>query len=137
MDDFLIPAPGADTCLRLHASTREPSGALSHVRAELVAPSLHAAASVYVHGPLGLARLFEDMARDWKGWSGAKEWSSLEGELTLRCTQDALGHVALQASLQQSAYPSAWKVEAVIAIEAGQLERLAKLARRFEDSDGP
>jgi hypothetical protein len=31
-------------------------------------------------------RTSEEMTREWRGWSGAKEWASVEGELKLSCT---------------------------------------------------
>lgn len=43
---------------------------------------MSAAATVYVYGDDGLPTYFEDLAEQWRGWAGARSWSSLEGQLS-------------------------------------------------------
>ena len=44
-------------------------------------------AKVYIYEPHSLALLFEELAASWKGWEGAKEWSSVEGVLVSRVSR--------------------------------------------------
>ena len=66
--------------------------------------------------------LFQEMARDWKGWSGKKEWAALEGELRLTATSDSSGHITVAVYLS---YQSGdFTASATISLEAGQLDRV-------------
>jgi hypothetical protein len=73
------------------------------------------------------------MAANWRGWTGAKTWSSLEGELQLSAEADRTGHVTLLIDLCEGA-PAVWSVTLQVVIEAGKLGDLARAAREFEDS---
>ncbi len=80
----------------------------------------------------GVLRLFVEAARDWTGWSGAKVWESLEGEFRLELSHDGLGHVALAVRLRHDFGGwDEWRQDAVVWLEAGQLERIARDARRL------
>ena len=70
------------------------------------------------------AELFEDLAANWRGWLGRKEWRSLEGELRLTAECDRLGHVWITTELGQGS-PAAWTATLVVLVEAGQLDGLA------------
>jgi len=74
------------------------------------------------------------MSRHWQGWSGVKEWQSLEGELSLACTTDGLGHVYIAVTLQPSLDAETWKVHGTAMVEAAQLDGLAEAAKRFVDA---
>jgi hypothetical protein len=56
--------------------------------------------------------LFDEMAREWRGWSGTKEWASLEGELSLSCTADGKGHVDIAIDVRESVYVDKWQLRA-------------------------
>jgi len=73
---------------------------------------------------VGLADFFAGIAADWRGWTGSREWASLDGELTLRAESDRTGHVYLRARLRHGA-PAEWLVAVVLVLEGGQLDRLA------------
>jgi hypothetical protein len=77
-----------------------------------------------------LVEFFESMAIESMGWSGEKSWESLESHVVLRATIDQLGHVYLQAILRNCDDPADWRLETTIQLEAGQLEFIAKVARR-------
>ncbi|MGH7553405.1 MAG: DUF6228 family protein [Longimicrobiales bacterium] len=82
--------------------------------------------------PTGVARLFEAAASEWRGWSGAKRWESIEGELTLELTSDRAGHITLDVSIVNDlGGPDTWRVKSQLSLEAGQLDGLAKEAARL------
>jgi hypothetical protein len=76
--------------------------------------------------------LFADAARRWKGWEGVKSWESLEEALRLELRADRLGHVTLTVRVRSwFAGGDPWQLEADLALDAGQLERIAGEAARF------
>lgn len=90
-----------------------------------------ASARVYLYEPHGLASLFAELAANWKGWEGVKQWRSVEGDFALSCTSDRLGHVALEVTLKSGVYEDDWCVRAVIHVEAGLLEGIAAKVKQF------
>lgn len=82
--------------------------------------------------PTALAEFFDDLAKSWKGWTGDKRFTSVEHDLALRATHDGRGHVLLWVRLGTHVAEDAqtWLVTAPLALEAGQLERLAASIRR-------
>ena len=78
----------------------------------------------------GLHEYWADLARHWRGWSGTREWESLEGDLALSAGIDRTGHVALKVTLQHEA-PWRWQVQIILAVEAGQLEGIAAAVLAF------
>jgi hypothetical protein len=118
--------------------SRDPSASLAlrpfdrdYFLAEVRHAGLHATARVGSYLSGGLGDFFSGLAADWTGWAGAREWGSLEGELTLRAESDRTGHVYLRVRLRRGA-PAEWEVEVALVLEAGQLGRLAAGARAFE-----
>jgi hypothetical protein len=59
--------------------------------ADLRELNLHATIRVCSFMSDGFGDFFEEMAANWRGWSGEKQWSSLEGEFILRSHSDRLG----------------------------------------------
>jgi len=92
---------------------------------------LTASTTVYEHDFAGLTALFLEMARDWKGWKGSKDWRSLEGEMELKASADGLGHVRLEVSLGPNADPDDWRARAVIQLDAGSLAAKAAAIEQF------
>jgi len=82
--------------------------------------------------PVALAEFFDDLARDWRGWTGDRVFTSVEHDLVLRATHDGSGHVLLWVRLGTHVADDAksWLVSAPLALEAGQLEPLAASVRR-------
>ena len=71
--------------LRLSAEPDDP--ALDYLVADLSVDGLSATKSVYAHYASGwreLADFFAGLATDWRGWSGTREWTSLESDLRSR-----------------------------------------------------
>ena len=78
----------------------------------VVDEGLTAQTSIWL-GPEGveepLAGFFADLADDWRGWSGTKEWNGMEGGLRLFCTHDKVGHVTMRVSLSSHS-GTGWKL---------------------------
>lgn len=74
---------------------------------------------------------FDQLAAEWKGWGGEKEWGAIEGEYGLFAKSDATGHIELTVKLQPSFYAPYWCAASVLVVEAGQLDGLASRFRGF------
>src|SRR6476620_9522100 len=83
-------------------------------------------------GPATL--LFQEMARDWKGWGGKKEWRALEGELRLTATCDSCGNITLAVHLSRES--GGFTASATISLEAGQLDRVFNEINAVLPTDG-
>ena len=66
-----------------------------YFRVAIRSHNLSASIQVYAWNSFGsrLEQFFEDVAANWRRWDGEKKWNSLEGELSLVCTSDKLGHI--------------------------------------------
>ena len=82
------------------------------------------------------APLFAQMAASWRGWHGELIWEALDGELSLRCTQDRTGHVSIRVVLRAGPSERDWRVETTIMTEAGLLDELARGAESFFGRSG-
>ena len=81
---------------------------------------------------MGLAKLFRSLSNDWRGWSGIKKWSSIEGEFSITCTHDGLGHIALLIRLSHdSGNSDPWSLNAELVVEVAQLDSIASDAELF------
>lgn len=90
-----------------------------------------AASSARIYLPGDVAALFDDMAAHRRGWEGEKHLSSIEDDLAFSCTYHAPGQVAMNVTLRGGVYGDDWCVQAVIHVEAAQLEELAAKVRKF------
>lgn len=80
----------------------------------------------------GIARLFQEAASEWRGWSGTKCWESLEGEFKIELKADKTGHITINVDINHDCGNSEpWRLKSCIMIEAGQLETIAKRATEF------
>ena len=75
--------------------------------------------------------LFQEMAAEWSGWRGKKEWSAIEGECDFSATADSTGHISFTARLHPRPFPPYWSGEVALILEAGVLEQLAVSATAF------
>jgi hypothetical protein len=85
------------------------------------------------HPAEGLGDFFSRLAADWRGWTGLREWSSLENDLTLSAENQRGGGIVLRVRLHHGA-PPYWELDFGLGLESGQLDRLAAEAREFEQS---
>ena len=84
--------------------------------------------STYHSGPPSL--LFENMARQWRGWEGEKQWAALEDELRLTASSDLTGHIELTVAMRDYSSPADWGLRATLRLEAGQLEEMARAVKK-------
>jgi hypothetical protein len=94
-------------------------------------PDFQGSGRVYADEPSHLAAFFRDLAAHWQGWSGQKQWGSLEGELQFTATSDSTGHTTLGVRLRSGPYPYDWTLTTALLIDAGQLESIAKKMEEF------
>ena len=77
--------------------------------ATVVDANLRASSRVYAYEASSIADLFEDLARNWRGWDGTKSGGSLEGDLCLDCESDRLGHTFIRVTLTSGPYDRSWR----------------------------
>lgn len=102
-----------------------------YFRVTIKSNHLYSFTNVYTFDPYdsNLVKFFEDLAKNWKGFDGKKEWSSLEGEFSLSCASDNLGHFALEATIRNN--EDTRYARKTFYIESGQLEKIVQEARDF------
>lgn len=102
-----------------------------YFRVAIRSQHLSSLTDVYAFDPFdsNLMRFFEDLAENWKGFDGEKSWSSLEGEFSLSCMSDSLGHFALEVTIRN--IEDTRYARKTIYIESGQLEKIAGEVRNF------
>jgi len=107
--------------------------------ADLVDGGLSATKRVYAHYASGwrdLAAFFAGLATDWRGWSGSREWASLESDLKIAARHE-YGHVRLHVTLSQTRADwgnHGWRASADRTLEAG--EQLSRVADELMDLVG-
>jgi hypothetical protein len=80
---------------------------------------------------LRLDTYFADLAAQWRGWEGNKEWEA-DG-LAFAASHDGLGHVTLDVILESPpSLADVWRVRVSLRLEAGTLDRLAREAREVD-----
>jgi hypothetical protein len=114
-----------------HPTARFHSPTIDSFGIELVSDGLTASRFVYVHSfdLDALAGFFEDLADSWKGWDGEKSWRSIEHELLITATSDALGHCLLTFTLRDGPNDT-WKTT-VSGFTIGAGEDMAVVAREM------
>lgn len=120
--------------LRLSAEPDDP--ALNYLFAHVAVDGLSATKRVYAHYATGwgeLADFFAGLAADWRGWSGMREWSSLESDFKIEARHD-YGHVQLHVTLHHALAGwgnHGWKASADLTLEPG--EQLSRVADEMKD----
>jgi len=107
------------------------SAGREYFRVTIRSTHLSSFTDVYAFDPFdsNLVRFFEDLAGNWKGFDGEKEWNSLEGEFSLICTSDSLGHFVLEVTIRNTEDTRC--ARKTIYIESGQLEKIVFEVRDF------
>lgn len=134
MDCFTIQCAQRGATLQFF--NREPedvSRPIDYFSIRVTNMNLDATARVYAFSPHShsLARLFEEIAAEWRRWDGFKTWESLEGELKVHCENDRRGHITIGVELRSGYYDHDWYLKTAVVAEAGQLDVLARRAREF------
>ncbi|HSR17068.1 MAG TPA: DUF6228 family protein, partial [Ignavibacteriaceae bacterium] len=79
-----------------------PKTASDYMEVRLNGSMLQSSVRVYdVHWQF-FTNYFDDLATNWRGWDGRKEWKSIEDEMRLSCEIDKVGHVSLYVTLEDN-----------------------------------
>jgi hypothetical protein len=107
-----------------------------YYRVTLKAKDIVASTKIYAFEPHSeLWRYFEDLAVNWRGWVGEKQWNSLEGEFTISSESDAPGHIEMDIVLKSGVD---WSVQTAISLDVVQLEDISsKLKQFFSEQNYP
>jgi len=114
-------------------TTRDRAGRLESFHAKLVLPHLRAEAHVWLSDPAiesNMSDFFADLAENWRGWDGAKAWSTYEGGLALSCNNDGLGHIRVAVALRGRS-GDGWLVQGNVPLDSGQLDHLSRDVATF------
>jgi len=110
--------------------------ALGSLVADVSVDGLSATKRVYSHYATGwreLAEFFASLAADWRGWSGTREWTSLESDLKIEARHE-YGHVQLHVTLHNALAGwgnHGWKASADLTLDPG--EQLSRVADEIKD----
>ncbi|VXC37554.1 conserved hypothetical protein [Nocardioides sp. AX2bis] len=124
----------ASECLRLDVESDDP--ALGDLVAVLSVDGLSATKRVYLHPASGWSELeefFAGLALDWRGWSGTREWTSLESDLSIEARYE-YGHVQVRVTLSDALAGwgnHGWKATADLTLDPG--EQLSQVAGDLQD----
>jgi hypothetical protein len=84
-----------------------------------------------------LADYFADLAEEFKGWSGIRQWRSLEDQLRVEARWGSRGHVTLTFRLRPKAYDVPWDLSIDVDVEAGaEMEALSVAVANFFEAAG-
>ena len=137
LHSFVVPG-GPDARSTFHARRFADDGWLRSYDVLLEVLQFRSSATVenppYGDSP---SALFEEIARRWTGWSGERSWGAMEGELVIRASADATGHVTLRFELRGGDLPPCWTATIAVVVESGELAALAARARAFFDEVPP
>ena len=138
MDEFAIKSSVDDSLIEF--SNRLPDERALPIELFSVRVSrsdLFAAAGVWAsYTGSNPAKWFLELAENWRGWQGERQWESIEHELRLVATNDRRGHVAIRIRLRSGFWNDDWSVEATVQVDAGQLDGFARHAIKFFGEDG-
>jgi hypothetical protein len=127
INDLHLGRSAAGGRLRLFDPTRRPDRSVESFLVELGDAAASAQLPVHVDDASPLALLFEDMAREQRGWSEAKSWCSPAGNLELGATADGRGYANISIRLTSPT----WRFECTVPIAASELARAAMEVRSF------
>lgn len=132
MNTFFLKDVRSDAALRLSALAITP-GAEDHfvfnAAFEAMGATVYCAVDDYYLERWG--NFFSDVASCWRGWSGNKTCSSTNDAFRLSMTTDALGHVEVSVTIGSPYVTPVWTFTGKLAIDAGQLEAVARSAVHF------
>ena len=82
------------------------------------------AANTYLVGPP--SALFAAIAREWRGWQGAKTWQERDCVLTLKAHHNTTGFVALNIEMRLDQPPELTTLASSLFLESASLDRIAR-----------
>jgi hypothetical protein len=77
--------------------------------------------------------LFNEVAKQWRGWDGEKTACSCDDKLHFSCTSDGLGHTFLRTKLVSGINDEDWEVQATLRLDTIQLEQIPNQLKQFLD----
>jgi hypothetical protein len=130
-EELIIRSADTSALIRFrNLPTREAGGHGEYFAVDIESFQFRAQRKVFAYRDAqSLLHLFEWMAENWRGWPGSKSWASIEGEFSLECSTDSLGHVHIDISLSEQDHSEPWRLKARINVDAGQLDEIARNAR--------
>jgi hypothetical protein len=135
MDEFSQAAGLGDAGMSLEFSDPQfdESGKLRYLQARLHGTRLDAQLTFYVYDVAELVRYFRWLDQDWRGWSGERQYESVEGDLTLSASH--VGRIELSVALTGEAARDistlvGWTAQAIVGVEPG--EELSRFVRDFD-----
>jgi hypothetical protein len=128
----VLGSPNTGT-LTISDPRRGTDGQLWSVVATYASPGIEASTRVWTNYAShfdDLIAFFDDLAEHWSGWTGVKEYESLEGELRLAARNDSSSSVLIEVALSGPVQPPLWRMSAEVTTDPGaQMEEAASAAR--------
>ena len=112
----------------------EPSPDGSSLRVALHHDRVHATTRVRLRDRYEIVRFFDELATDWRGWSGERGYQSEDLELDMACWHDGIGEVVIYVEMRSTfylgdpAHPD-WSATAWLTVEPGALQTYASTLR--------
>jgi hypothetical protein len=131
---FELRSNEAGAALAIRRDTDEPEDEYERLGeywiAELSCGGLGASLRFYDFAIKELGAFLERLAAEWRGWSGERSWSSLEGDVKLTATHNGLGTISVKACLRtEAAAHHRWSACAELVLDAGALDRITREAQ--------
>jgi Family of unknown function (DUF6228) len=128
----LTARPGSDVQLTLSTPQRPWNDMIVDYLVDLSGAGLQAQTMVTSLDGDGLPDFLDDLGERFRGWSGARDWRSLEDQLRIEATWLSRGHVTLRVRVRPKAYDTPWDLSVDFDVEAGaQMESLADEVASF------
>jgi hypothetical protein len=115
-----------DVVVRLTAASQETDDGMAAFEVVIDADGVHAERGVLTYGGDGLDTFFQDLAAEWKGWSGVRRWDALENGMSIEASHGG-NRVELLFILRRDFDADAWQLRVPVRIAPG--ESLRNLAR--------
>lgn len=135
MDEARPAARLGDAAMSLEFSEPqfEEAGRLRHLQVRLRGDRLDAQLTVYVYDVSELVHYFHGLDEDWRGWSGERQFESVESDLLLRARHT--GRIELSVTLTGEAARDisahvGWTAYAIVGVEPG--EQLSRFVRDLD-----
>jgi len=126
-DKIIIQSSDSEAKLILSSPGFDIDLSLDHFVVTVSNTGLNASSRVDAYMSEGIVELFEDIAKNWRGWKGEK--SAGTSDFGLNCTSDMLGHTFMSVTLTSQV--NNWDVEMTLRLDAGQLDDVAKKFKDF------
>jgi hypothetical protein len=78
---------------------------------------------------------FRGLDRDWRGWTGDRGWSSMDGGCKIGARHDGVGHISVTVSLRgpgiDRSATEPWSASLTVIVEPAQLASIADQLAAF------